>query len=675
MSLPSVTSTPYGGDYNPEQWGENVWDEDHAAFDLARINTLTVGVFSWSLTQPSEGVYDLSILQRILDRAHAEGRQVCLATGTGAMPPWLAHEHPDACRTDFEGRKHVFGQRHNACASSPAYRRLAAALAGEVARRFADHPAVIAWHINNEYGGLCYCDNCAAEFRAWLRRKYETIDALNEAWSATFWSHRFTDWEQIVPPNMLSEHWRGPDHTAFQSITLDYHRFNTDNLIRTYNEEKAAIREHSPLPATTNMMGIYRHLDYHRWAPHLDFASWDNYPPDGYSPSRMALSHGLMRGLKDGQPFWLMEQTPTMTATRDVNPVKRPGIMRLWSWQAIAHGSDSVLFFQMRHTRGASEKYHGAVLNHAGRTDTRGFREVAALGAELDAVGGALLGARTPARVAVLFDWDSWWALEMSDGPNRHVKYPATVTAWHEALWNLGVGVDVVPMTADLDGYDVIVAPLLYMVKGDIAERLDRAARRGATVVTTAMSGRVDATDNAFLQDVPGPLGELMGVRVDETDAQPPEVAAPVRLARDGATPLVTSGRLVFDVVIPQGATPVGTYLEDYFAGEAAVTSHSVGDGEAWYVGTMLDGDGIDWVIRQALGRHELVGPFADTPLLEHASRTIDGRRYEFLLNHATGPATVTSPFSGTDLLSGRTIALGETLELAATDVLVIEVG
>ena len=378
MTLPDSTKVPFGGDYNPEQWPEEVWDQDYRLFDAARIDTVTLGVFDWAMIQPAADVYDFTILDRIVARAAAEGRGICLATGTGAHPAWLARAYPEVTRTDFEGRKHRFGQRHNACPSSPAFRRFATELARRIARRYADTPAVVAWHVGNEYGGACYCDRCAEAFRDWLRARYTTLAALNAAWYTRFWSHTFTAWDEIEPPSALTEHWRGPDHTAFQGITLDYLRFMSDALLGGFLAEKAAIRESSPdTPVTTNFMGMYRPIDYHRWAPHLDFASWDNYPPDDTSPAWMALAHDLIRGLKDGQPFWLMEQTPSVTACRDVNPLKRPGVMRLWSWQAVAHGADSVLFFQLRASRGACEKYHGAVIGHAGRRDTRVFREVA----------------------------------------------------------------------------------------------------------------------------------------------------------------------------------------------------------------------------------------------------------------------------------------------------------
>jgi beta-galactosidase len=660
---------PFGGDYNPEQWPEDVWEQDYELFDAARIDTVTLGVFAWALTQPGPDVYDFTTLDRIVKRAGAERRDICLATGTGALPPWLARAYPEVNRTDFEGRRHRYGQRHNACPNSPVFRRLSTELARRVARRYAGHPSVIAWHVGNEYGGACYCDLCAAAFRDWLRARYSTLDRLNAAWYTTFWSHTFTDWAQVEPPSALTEHWRGPDHTAFQGITLDYLRFMSDAMLANFRDEKAAIRESSPhTPVTTNFMGMYRPIDYHRWAAHLDFASWDNYPPDDTSPARMALTHDLMRGLKDGQPFWLMEQTPSTTASRDVNPLKRPGLMRLWSWQAVAHGADGVLFFQLRASRGACEKYHGAVIGHAGRSDTRVFREVAELGAELDRLGGAVLGARTPARVALLFDWDSWWALELSDGPSRLVRYQQVVLAYHRALWDAGVDVDVVPVTADLSGYDVVLAPALHMVKDNLAQRLEDVARRGGSVVTTFLSGRVDEDGNAFLMDVPGPLGPLMGIRVDEWDARGPEVVNPVRLHETDVASL-----LVFELVIPQGAEVVGTYQTDFYAGTPAVTRNAFGAGHGWYVATALDQAGVSWVVRQVLDRHQLTGPYPDVADLETAVRVApDGTRVLFLLNHRAEPVEVPARSAGVDLLTGTTVESGQTIRLDPYGVLVL---
>jgi len=674
VTLPDVAKIPYGGDYNPEQWPEDVWKDDYRLFDAARIDTVTVGVFTWGLTQPGPGVYDFSTLDRIVERAVVEGRQICLATGTGAHPAWMARAHPDVTRVDFSGRRHRFGQRHNSCPNSPTYRRLATELARRVAQRYARTPGLVAWHVNNEYGGACYCELCAANFRLWLRERYGSLDALNAAWYTTFWSHTFTEWGQIEPPSALTEHWRGPDHTAFQGITLDYLRFMSDAMLANFVDEKAAIRESSPdTPVTTNFMGMYRPIDYHRWAEHLDFASWDNYPPDDRSAARMALTHDLIRGLKGGQPFWLMEQTPSVTACRDVNPLKRPGVLRLWSWQAVAHGADAVLFFQMRAGRGASEKYHGAVIGHAGRSDTRVFTEVAELGAELARLGGVTLGARTPARVAVLFDWDSWWALEISDGPSRLVRYQQVILAYHRALWDAGIDVDVVPVTADLTGYDVVLAPALHMVKDDLAARLAEVAQQGGTVLGTYLSGRVDENDQAFLADVPGPLAPLMGIRIDEWDAREADVVNPVTLAADGARSVVSAATLLFELVIPQGAEVIGTYQADFYAGTPAVTRNRFGAGEGWYVAAGLDQAGVNWVVRRILDRHGLLGPYAHVPDVESAVRVApDGTRIRFLLNHGEEPVELPACAAGVDLLTGERVTAGAPLRLDRYGVLVL---
>lgn len=680
--LPRGDKIRYGGDYNPEQWPSEVWDQDYEAFRLAGVDTVTLGVFAWAHLQPDRDRYEFDRLDAIVERATRERMGIVLGTGTAALPPWLAHEHPEVNRTDFEGRRHRYGQRHNACPSSPVYRRLATALADRVAERYAGLSTLVAWHVGNEYGGpdgSCYCDLCAAAFREWLRHRYGTLDRLNEAWNTTFWSHLFTSWEQIEPPSALTEHWRGPNHTAFQGITLDYRRFMTDAMRQNFREEKAAIRRHdASTPVTTNFMGLFRPLDYHRWAEDLDFASWDNYPPGMRAQARMALAHDLMRGLKGGAPFWVMEQTPTITASRDVNPVKRPGVLRLWSWQAVAHGADAVLYFQLRQSRGACEKYHGAVLDHAGRTTTRSFREVAALGSELDQAGDALLGARTPARVALLFDWDSWWTAEMTDGLNRHVRYVDVVLRYYEALWQAGAQVDVVPTHADTEGYDVVVAPLLHVVKGQLPERLTRLVERGGSVLATFWSGRADEDGLAFLTPEPGPLASLLGVQVSETDSAAPGQHNPVRLTAPEdptGTGTISQARLVFELLEPDGAEVVGRYGSDFYAGTPAVTrNRRAGDsgGEGWYVATDLDAAGVDWVVRKVLARHGLLGPYADVPDLEHAVRERDGARTSLLLHHGTEPVTVELHASGTDLLTGHQLHRGQAIRLQPTDVVVL---
>ena len=437
-----INKVLYGGDYNPEQWPEEIWEEDMRLFKLAGIDEVTLNVFSWAALQPSEDTYNFEKLDKIMDLVEANGLKVFLATSTAAHPAWMAKRHPDILRTEFSGMKRKFGSRHNSCQNSPTYQKYSVLLAKKLAERYGERECVIGWHICNEYGGECYCENCEKQFRVWLKEKYGTIEEVNKAWDTSFWGHTFYDWDEIVLPNMLSEHFE-PDRTTFQGISLDYRRFNSEGMLKCYQAEAAAIRSVVPdAKITTNLMGFYKPLDYQMWAKSMDFISWDNYPANEDPYSRIAMNHDLMRGIKGRQPFVLMEQTPSVTNWLAYNALKRPGVMRLWSYQAMAHGADAVLFFQMRRSIGACEKYHGAVIDHVGTENTRAFREISQLGKELQQLGDKTLGARSRAKAAILVDWDNWWAIEYSAGPSRDLKYLDEVFLYYRALEEQNYAVD-----------------------------------------------------------------------------------------------------------------------------------------------------------------------------------------------------------------------------------------
>lgn len=439
-----INKVLYGGDYNPEQWPEEIWEEDMRLFKLAGIDEVTLNVFSWAALQPSEDTYNFEKLDKIMDLVEANGLKVFLATSTAAHPAWMAKRHPDILRTEFSGMKRKFGSRHNSCQNSPTYQKYSVLLAKKLAERYGERECVIGWHICNEYGGECYCENCEKQFRVWLKEKYGTIEEVNKAWDTSFWGHTFYDWDEIVLPNMLSEHFE-PDRTTFQGISLDYRRFNSEGMLKCYQAEAAAIRSVVPdAKITTNLMGFYKPLDYQMWAKSMDFISWDNYPANEDPYSRIAMNHDLMRGIKGGQPFVLMEQTPSVTNWLAYNALKRPGVMRLWSYQAMAHGADAVLFFQMRRSIGACEKYHGAVIDHVGTENTRVFREISQLGKELQQLGDKTLGARSRAKAAILVDWDNWWAIEYSAGPSRDLKYLDEVFLYYRALEEQNYAVDII---------------------------------------------------------------------------------------------------------------------------------------------------------------------------------------------------------------------------------------
>ncbi|MFB9277861.1 beta-galactosidase [Cohnella cellulosilytica] len=667
----------YGGDYNPDQWEKPVWDEDLRMFKLAGIDVATLNVFAWARNQPDEETYEFGWLDEMMDRLHADGVGVCLATSTAAHPAWMARKYPDVLRVDFDGRKRKFGGRHNSCPNSPTYRKYAVRMAEKLTERYKDHPGLLIWHISNEYGGYCYCDNCAEAFREWLRSRYGTIEEVNRAWNAAFWGHTFYDWEDIVPPSALSEEWRGPNgRTAsnFQGISLDYCRFQSDSLLECYKLEYAAVKKHTPdIPVTTNLMGAFKQLDYQKWAKELDVVSWDNYPGLDTPHSYTAMMHDLMRGLKDGQPFMLMEQTPSQQNWQPYNSLKRPGVMRLWSYQAVARGADTVMFFQLRRSIGACEKYHGAVIEHVGHEHTRVFRECAALGQELHGLGDSLLDARVQAKVAILFDWENWWAVELSSGPTVALSYVAEAHKIYDALYQANIAADVVSVEADLSSYDLVIAPVLYMVKPGVARRLEEYVEAGGAFVTTFFSGIVNESDLVTPGGYPGELRKLLGIWAEEIDALLPSQSNRliVRAPGDGLKESYACGMLC-DLVHSEGAEVVAEYGEDFYAGMPALTVNRFGAGEAWYLATSPEAAFLqDWLPKLCASQGIAPLVAAAPEGVETTLREKDGTSYLFVLNHNAEAASVSlGARTGTDVLSGR--KLGGAAELPGRDLWIV---
>lgn len=668
----------YGGDYNPDQWEKPVWDEDLRMFKLAGIDVATLNVFAWALNQPEEETYKFDWLDEMMDKLHADGVGVCLATSTGAHPAWMAKRYPDVLRVDFEGRKRKFGGRHNSCPNSPTYRHYSVRMAEKLAERYKDHPALLIWHVSNEYGGYCYCDNCAEAFREWLKERYGSLDVVNRVWNTSFWSHTFYDWDEIVPPNALSEEWRGLNGrtaTNFQGISLDYCRFQSDSLLECYKLEYAALKKHTPdVPVTTNLMGAFKELDYQKWAKHLDVVSWDNYPSLDTPYSYTAMMHDLMRGLKEGQPFMLMEQTPSQQNWQPYNSLKRPGVMRLWSYQAVAHGADTVMFFQLRRSIGACEKYHGAVIEHASHEHTRVFRECAELGAELHKLGDSVLDSRVQSQVAILFDWDNWWAVELSSGPTIALKYVDEAHKFYDALYRAGISADVIGVDADLGGYDVVIAPVMYMVKPGVADKIEAFVNGGGRFVTTYFSGIVDENDRVTLGGYPGELRKVLGIWSEEIDALLPSQSNRIvmKSTADELQPSYASSMLC-DLVHSEGAEVVAEYGEDFYKGMPALTVNRFGSGEAWYLATSPEAAFLREWLPKLCERAGVRPLLEEVPSgIETTLRVKDGKRLLFVLNHNADSVSVKLIGNGgTDLLSGK--SLNGTASLPGRGVWIVE--
>lgn len=664
-----IKKIPYGGDYNPEQWPEETWEEDMRLLKLAHIDIVTLNVFSWASLQSDDNTYHFEKLDKIMDLVHRNGLKVCLATSTGAHPAWMARKHPDILRVESNGMKRKFGGRHNSCPNSPAYQKYAPLLAEKLAERYKEYDNIVAWHISNEYGGECYCENCEKKFREWLKEKYRTIDEVNRVWDTAFWGHTFYDFEDIAAPNHLSEHW-GNDRTMFQGISLDYRRFNSESILNAYRLEYDAIHAVTPdIPITTNLMGTYQPLDYQMWAKYMDFISWDNYPANDTPLEETAMRHDLMRGLKQGKPFALMEQTPSVTNWLPYNMLKRPGVMRLWSYQAVAHGADTVMFFQMKRSIGACEKYHGAVIDHAGHENTRVFREVSELGAELEKLGAKTLGARCDAKAAIVFDWDNWWAVSYSAGPSVYLDYCKEVLRYYKALHNQNIPVDMISVEDDLSSYSLVIAPVLYMVKTGYDDRIRSYVKNGGRFLTTFFSGYVDEHDLVTIGGYPGKLRDILGIWVEEEDALPEDMSN--SFTYKGKT---YPAAMLCDLLHPEGAEILSTYEKDFYAGMPVLTKHAFGKGFGYYVATQSS-EAFYRDYLQEICEEAGIRPIMDTPDTVEVTRRVNQEgTFVFILNHGEETYETALPFAGTDLLTGHTYAAGDKISLAGKDVAILQI-
>ena len=650
----------YGGDYNPNQWPKEIWEKDMEYFKDARINSATINVFSWAKIQPSEEEYYFDELDEIVEMLSKENYDIVLATSTGAMPAWLYKKYPEVARTDYEGRHHKFGQRHNACPNSPVFQKYAKALAEQLAKRYGDNKHVTCWHISNEYGGECYCENCEKAFRVWLKNKYKTIEALNKAWNLEFWGHTVYEWDEIVLPNALGDGMENGKDTAFAGLSVDYRRFMSESMLNNYKMERDVIRQYDKeTPITTNLMGTYKLLDYFKWAKEMDIVSWDNYPAYNTPWSLTAMTHDLMRGLKDA-PFMLMEQTPSQQNWQPYNALKKPGQMRAQSLQTVAHGADTIQFFQLRRSVGGCEKFHGAVIGHVGTNDTRVFREVKQLGEELERLGTSTLGSVNKADVGIVFDWDNYWALEYTSGPTEDLTYVEQIHQYYKYFYDKNIGVNMIPFDADFSKYKVVVAPVLYMVKEGMKEALTEFVKNGGVLITTFMSGLVDQSDNVYLGGYPGPLKEMAGLWVEEIDALAPEIMNKVTFADGTEVPC----NLLCDVMHLEGAECLATYAEDFYAGTPAVTKNQFGKGYTYYIGTNMNGDGIAKVLDMAVAQADVSSVIQEETELEVTCRKADNCTYYFVLNFKDKDIEVPSCFVGCeDALTGEIVASGKMMK------------
>jgi beta-galactosidase len=584
----------FGADYNPEQWPRPVWESDMAAMREAGVTIVSLGIFSWARLEIADGVFDFGWLDDAMDLLHANGILVDLATATASPPPWLTTAYPSILPVDAGGRVVSPGGRQHWRPTSPVFRSHALRLVRAMATRYGSHPALAAWHVGNELG--ChnvydYSPDAAAAFRVWLRARYSTLDALNAAWGTSFWSQHYGSWDEILPPRIAATH---PNPTQ----QLDFKRFSSDALRSYLDDERAVLRELTPsVPVTTNfmVMGETKGMDYASWASSVDFVSNDHYViPGPQARDELSFSANLTGNLAGGRPWFLMEHSTSAVNWQPVNVAKKPGELARDSLTHVAHGADAVCFFQWRQSAAGAEKYHSAMVPHAG-TDSAVFRDVVSLGERLRSLRTVAGLSRTPAPAAVLFDWDSWWAAELDSHPSSRLRYRQEALDWYSAFLDLGVRADVVPSSAALSGYAVVVAPMLHVVPAGLAARLSSYVSGGGHLITTYFSGIVDENDHVWLGGYPGALRSLLGIRIEEFG---PLLDDEQVLLDNG-----TVGTMWTDRIDLAGAEPLVTYKTGEMAGRAAVTRRAAGSGSASYVSTRLGPEGLVPVLDTLLSR------------------------------------------------------------------------
>ena len=672
----------HGGDYNPDQWLDypEILSEDIRLMKLAGINSATVAIFAWSALEPREGEFHLDWLEEIVDNLYKNGIYTVLATPSGARPAWLDLAYPEACRTESNGDRRTHGVRHNHCMTSPVFREKVARIDRVLAERFANPPGVKMWHISNEFGGFCYCEKCRQKFRSFLRDKYHNdIKELNREWWTAFWSHTYNDFDQIDPPGPLGE-------LYVHGLNLDWMRFTTWNTCDFLDSEAAVLRQYAPnIPITTNLMGTYWYLNYFEMAKHIDVVSWDAYPQyhaasmsDAETAVDIGFKHDLMRSLLR-RPFMLMESTPSCVNWTNINKMKRPGMHRLASLQTVAHGADTIQYFQWRKSRGASEKFHGAVVDHEGSENTRVFREVAELGKDLAKLD-EIIGTDTPAEAGIVYDWENEWAIADFQGFKHDRKYYETAKDFYRSFFNHARNVDFVPREGDFSRYKLLVAPMLYMTSEKTTDLLERYVREGGTLVCTYMTGYVNENDLVHLGGFPGgKLRKIFGIWAEEMDVLHDNERMQNKYEENelGLSGTFES-RDFCEVIHPEGAEVIARYTAEYYAGTPCITVNAYGKGKAYFIGTRQNAEETEKIVNAIAaqsGVHKIIA--AELPQdVKVLSRTDGDYEYVFITNYALENRSVALD-SGeyTDLLDGKTYTGSVTLEKYGVKVLKHKIG
>ena len=665
----------YGGDYNPDQWPEEVWDDDVRLMKKAGVNLVSVGIFSWAKIETSEGVYDFDWLDRIIDKLGEAGVAVDLASATASPPMWLTQAHPEVLWKDYRGDVCQPGARQHWRPTSPVFREYALKLCRAMAEHYKGNPYVVAWHVSNEYGchnRFDYSEDAEHAFQQWCEERYGTIDAVNDAWGTAFWAQRMNDFSEIVPPRFI-----GDGNFMNPGKLLDFKRFSSDALKAFYIAERDTLAEITPdLPLTTNFMvsASGSVLDYDDWGDEVDFVSNDHYFIPGEAHlDELAFSASLVDGIARKDPWFLMEHSTSAVNWREINYRKEPGQLVRDSLAHVAMGADAVCYFQWRQSKAGAEKFHSAMVPHAGE-DSAVFRDVCELGADLNKLSDeGILGSRlAKSRVAVVFDYESEWATEHTATPTQHVHHVDEPLAWFRALADQGVTADVVPVRGAWDDYEMVVLPSVYLLSEETTRRVRDYVVNGGRLVVTYYTGISDEKDHVWLGGYPGSIRDVVGVRVEEFMPMGDDFpGVPDHLE-------LSNGTVAHDIVdvigsVDGSATVLETFKDDPWTGmdgAPAIVANTFGEGRSVYVGARLGRDGIAKSlpeILESLGMAETGEN--DSRVLRVEREGSDGSRFVFSFNRTH--ETVRVPVEGEVVVSSFAEVSGETISIKPNGVIV----
>ena len=665
----------YGGDYNPDQWPEEVWDDDVRLMKKAGVNLVSVGIFSWAKIETSEGVYDFDWLDRIIDKLGEAGVAVDLASATASPPMWLTQAHPEVLWKDYRGDVCQPGARQHWRPTSPVFREYALKLCRAMAEHYKGNPYVVAWHVSNEYGchnRFDYSEDAEHAFQQWCEERYGTIDAVNDAWGTAFWAQRMNDFSEIVPPRFI-----GDGNFMNPGKLLDFKRFSSDALKAFYIAERDTLAEITPdLPLTTNFMvsASGSVLDYDDWGDEVDFVSNDHYFIPGEAHlDELAFSASLVDGIARKDPWFLMEHSTSAVNWREINYRKEPGQLVRDSLAHVAMGADAVCYFQWRQSKAGAEKFHSAMVPHAGE-DSAVFRDVCELGADLNKLSDeGILGSRlAKSRVAVVFDYESEWATEHTATPTQHVHHVDEPLAWFRALADQGVTADVVPVRGAWDDYEMVVLPSVYLLSEETTRRVRDYVVGGGRLVVTYYTGISDEKDHVWLGGYPGSIRDVVGVRVEEFMPMGDDfTGVPDRLE-------LSNGAVAHDIADVIGsvdgtATVLETFKDDPWTGmdgAPAIVAHTFGEGRSVYVGARLGRDGIALSLPEILDSLGMAEAGGNDGRVLHVEREgANGSRFVFSFNRTH--ETVRVPGEGEVVVSSFADVDGETASIKPNGVIV----